>query len=400
MSEFTPLLIVIIAAVLGAAFIYTSFQRGGRYTGLGVLVGAGAGVVGSLIFMAPLNFCTFEAERTPVDIIFGVVLIAVGMLITLVPARLFLRWRLEKTASPFEDSMAQPGAFKGGLTPWLLLTPTLFILVLFLYYPWLDNFRLATLLTGRSAPRSRFVCVSNFTDLLGDPQYHYSVFITFVIAAAIVIVGLTLSLLIATAAYQPVRGARIYRTLLIWPYAISPVVAGVIFGLMFDPAAGVINYFTDQLFGFKIPWLLDPKLAVIAVILTSVWKSMGFSILFYIAGLQNVPTDLQEAASIDGANAIQRFVRIVIPLLSPITFFLIITNMTYAFFEIFGTIDYLTAGGPLNGTTTMMYQIYETQGDSLGLGAAAAQSIVLFLVVIGMTLVQFRGTGRRVTYGA
>jgi len=177
-------------------------------------------------------------------------------------------------------------------------------------------------------------------------------------------------------------------------------VAGVIFGLMFDPASGVINYFTNNLFGFKIPWLLDPKLAVIAVIMTSIWKSMGFSILFYIAGLQNVPTDLQEAASIDGATRIQRFFRITVPLLSPITFFLIITTITYSFFDIFGTIDYLTAGGPLNATTVMMYRIYEISNTSLGLGSAAAQSIVLFLMVVGLTLLQFRGVGRRVTYGA
>jgi sn-glycerol 3-phosphate transport system permease protein len=397
MPESLPVLVILVAAILGAAFMAVSFRR---LMGIGALAGAIAGGVGALIFMAPLNFCTFEAERTPLDVALGIVLIGIGMLITLLPVRWFIRWRTQDAATPFADASTQ-GTFSGSpLTPWLLLAPTLFILIFFLYYPWFDNFRLSTLLIGRGAPRSRFVCVDNFTGLMTDPQYHYSVIITFVIAAAIVVIGLSLSLLIASAAYQPIKGARIYRTLLVWPYAISPVVAGVIFQLMFDPAAGVINYFTDNLFGFKIPWLLDPKLAVVAVILTSVWKSMGFSILFYIAGLQNIPADLQEAASIDGANRIQRFFRITIPLLSPITFFLIITTMTYSFFDIFGTIDYLTAGGPLNATTVMMYSIYETANTSLGLGSAAAQSIVLFLMVVGLTVLQFRGVGRRVTYGA
>lgn len=401
MAESLPIVIIAIAAVIGAAFMYFSFQPSGRLAGIGALAGAVAGGIGPLIFMVPLNFCTFEAERTALDVVFGVVLIGVGMLITLVPLRWVIRSRMQNAPSPFSDSLSQQGTFRSrAITPWLLLAPTLFILVFFLYYPWFDNFRLSTLLIGRGAPRSRFICLDNFTSLIAEPEYHYSVVITFVIAAAIVVLGLSLSLLIATAAYQPVKGGRIYRTLLVWPYAISPVVAGVIFQLMFDPAAGIINYFTDNLFGFKIPWLLDPKLAVIAVILTSVWKSMGFSILFYIAGLQNIPSDLQEAASIDGATRIQRFFNITVPLLSPITFFLIITTITYSFFDIFGTIDYLTAGGPLNATTVMMYRIYETSNTSLGLGSAAAQSIVIFLMVVGLTALQFRGVGRRVTYGA
>jgi sn-glycerol 3-phosphate transport system permease protein len=197
-----------------------------------------------------------------------------------------------------------------------------------------------------------------------------------------------------------VKGARIYRTLLIWPYAISPAVAGVIFLLLFNPAGGIINYMLSGLGLPAVPWLNNPTFAPWAVIIASVWKSMGFNILFYIAGLQNVPKDLQEAAAIDGANAWQRFWRVVFPLLSPITFFLIITNMTYAFFETFGTIDYLTRGGPLNSTTTMMYRIYQVGIQNNDLGKAAAQSIVLFILVIGLTIMQFRSTGSRVTYGA
>jgi len=201
-------------------------------------------------------------------------------------------------------------------------------------------------------------------------------------------------------AYLPIKGARIYRTLLIWPYAISPVVAGVIFLLLFNPAGGIVNYFLNGVFGFTIPWLNNPTAAPWAVIIASVWKSLGFNILFYIAGLQNVPKDLIEAGSIDGANALQRFRHIVIPLLSPITFFLIITNMTYAFFESFGTIDALTNGGPLHATSTLMYRIYEVGIQNNDLGKASAQSIILFVMVIGLTLIQFRSADTRITYGA
>jgi sn-glycerol 3-phosphate transport system permease protein len=212
--------------------------------------------------------------------------------------------------------------------------------------------------------------------------------------------GLTIALFIAMMAYQPIRGARIYRTLLVWPYSLSPAVVGVIFLLMFSPIAGVINYVIESLFGFKVPWLNDPTYAPWTVILAAVWNHLGFNILFYIAGLQNVPTDLQESAAIDGANAWQRFRHVIFPLLSPITFFLVITNLTYSFFDIFATIDMLTRGGPVNSTTTLIYRIFQTGVQERDLGKAAAQSIVLLVMVIGITVLQFRTTGRRVNYGA
>jgi sn-glycerol 3-phosphate transport system permease protein len=232
--------------------------------------------------------------------------------------------------------------------------------------------------------------VDNFTELLVDPEYFNSIFITFFIGIAVVVFSMGLALLIAYMAYRPLRGAQIYRTLLIWPYAISPAVAGIIFVLMFNPAGGIINRFLDSVFGFQIGWLNDPNAAPWTIIIASVWKSVGFNILFYIAGLQNVPKDLQEAASIDGANAWQRFWRVTWPLLGPITFFLVITNLTYAFFETFATIDFITGGGPLGSTTTLMYRVYEVGVAQNQLGRGAAQSIVLFLMVIGLTLIQFR----------
>jgi sn-glycerol 3-phosphate transport system permease protein len=397
MSPTLPLLITLAAALIGAAYLAISFNLRGHRALIGAGIGAAAGAVGVLFFMLPLNWCTFDPERDPIDAGFGLLLIGLGMLASLGLARwlsyAIMERRLTTGARP-------PGAFKGWLTPILLLAPTLIVLALFLYYPSLDTFRLSTLLIRLGNPRSAFICVDNFTRLADDTDYLNSVVTTLGMSVAIVVIGLVLSLLIATLAYQPIKGAPFYRTLLIWPYAISPAVAGVIFLLLFNPTGGIINYFLDRVLGIQIPWLNNPTFAPWAVIVASVWKSLGYSILFYLAGLQNVPKDLLEAASIDGANAIQRYFSVVIPLLSPITFFLIITNMTYAFFDTFGTIDYLTGGGPLESTTTMMYNIYVVGVRNNDLGKAAAESIILFVLVIGLTIFQFRTAGQRVSYGA
>lgn len=395
-----PLVVLIFAALAGAVLMAWLFRQTGLSPLISAAIGLAAGLGGTLVFMLPLNFCTFEAERPTLDLIFGLLLIGVGLALTLSAAAWLVRWWRGRGQSQPAAASSQPGAFRGKIMPWLLLAPTLIILALFLYYPSLDTFSLSTQLARLGARRSAFVCVDNFTRLVTDQSYLNSLALTLVMSAAIVMIGLVLSLLVALAAYQPVKGARVYRTLLIWPYAISPAVAGVIFLLLFNPVGGIINYLLNGVGLPSVPWLNNPAYAPWAVILASVWKSMGFNILFYIAGLQNVPKDLQEAAAIDGANAVQRFRYVVLPLLSPITFFLIITNMTYAFFETFGTIDYLTAGGPLSSTTTLMYRIYYIGIQNNDLGKAAAQSIILFVMVIGLTVLQFRSTGRRVTYGA
>ena len=393
----SPIIPVLLAALTGSAYLAHALRRHNLL--LGGILGAAAGGAGSLLFMLPLNFCTFEPERTTADALFGILLIGIGMALLLVPLRFFLLRLLKRM--PLFEAQATPGAFKTRLwMPLFFLAPTLVILALFIYYPSLDTFRLSTLLARLGIPRTAFVCVDNFTRLANDASYLNSFIITLAISAAIVFFSLALALLIATMAYQPIKGAKIYRALLIWPYAISPVVAGLIFLLLFNPTGGIINYFLNNLIGLKIPWLNNPTFAPWVVIIASVWKSLGFNILFYIAGLQNVPEDLKEAASIDGANALQRFFRIVVPLLSPITFFLIITNTTYAFFDTFGTIDYLTGGGPLKSTTTLMYRVYEVGIQNNDLGKAAAQSIILFIMVIGLTVIQFRTAGRRVNYGA
>jgi len=300
------------------------------------------------------------------------------------------------------SSTGQPtqGTFKHWWIALPLLLPTLTILAVFLYYPSLETLRLSTMLSRLGARREVFICVDNFTRLAQDQEYWDIVGRTIYISFFIVVLSMGLSLLIATMAYLPIRGASIYRILLVWPYAMSPAVAGIIFLLMFNPSGGMFNYLSGNWFGFKLGWLNDPKVAPWTIIIASVWKSMGFNILFYIAGLQNVPKDLIEAGAIDGAGVIRRFWHIVWPLLSPTTFFLIVTNVTYAFFETYATIDYLTpGGGPLQSTTTMMYRVIQMGVYNNDMGKAAAQSIVLFMMVIGLTLVLFRTGGRQVTYG-
>jgi sn-glycerol 3-phosphate transport system permease protein len=399
-----PLITGAVCALVGAAILFWTFRRRGSALLLAAAGGA-AGGLGSLLFMLPLEFCTFAAGEDgsslpkTIDVIFGIGLMIVGAALLIAGVR-WISLRLLRHQPLVIDS--QPGVFRvSPLVPYLLLAPTLIILIAFLYYPSLDTFRLSTLLARLGARRTAFICVDNFTSLLTDASYMRSLLITLALTAAIVVIGLTLSLFVATMAYQPVKGARIYRTLLIWPYAISPVVAGIIFLLLFNPTGGLLNAVLRPIIGYNIGWLNDPNVALWSVIIASVWKSMGYNILFYIAGLQNVPADLKEAASIDGANVLQRFWHIVIPLLSPITFFLIITNMTYAFFETFGTIDALFgSGGPLNAAETLMYRIYDTGIVNNNLGKAAAESIVLFLMVIGITILQFRTTARTVNYGA
>lgn len=390
------ILVTLVPALVGALIYGIHRSRRGHSPLLGGLFGAIAGLAGGLVFMVPLNYCTFDPEHEPVDLYFGILLLVLGTFLALLIVDRALVF-IEQRRSPDYEGDHRAGQFRGRWTPWLLLAPTLTILTLFLYYPAIDNFRLSLLLTRLGTSRTAFVCVNNYTLLL-QPDYIRTIGITIFISLMIVILTLILALLVAYVAYQPIAGASIYRTLLIWPYAISPTVAGIIFSLVFNETVGIANR-SLQAFGVGgVKWLTDANLAAWTIIFASVWKSMGFSILFYIAGLQNVPKDLVEAGAIDGANAVQRFRRIIVPMLSPITFYLVVTNITYAFFDTFGTIDFLTRGGPAGATSVMMYRIYVTGIQQSDLGKAAAQSIVLFVLVIGITLIQFRTQGNR-AYG-
>ncbi len=394
----SPVVLMLAGAAIGAAVVAYIFKRAGGLWLLGLGLGAIAGAFGSALFLAPLDYCTFEAGRESLDQAFGLILAAAGTAIVVAPIG-WLSGKLLRRESLIEGQQSQ-GAFRHWWIALPLLAPTLTILLLFLYYPSLETLRLSTMLSRLGARREVFVCVDNFTRLVKDQTYFDTVVRTMYMSFFIVVLSMGLSLLIATMAYLPLRGASIYRILLVWPYAMSPAVAGIIFLLMFNPSGGLINYLLGKWLGIKLGWLNDPQVAPWTIILASVWKSMGFNILFYIAGLQNVPKDLIEAGAIDGAGVLRRFWHIVWPMLSPITFFLVVTNLTYAFFETYATIDYLTpGGGPLRSTTTMMYRVIQLGVQNNDMGKAAAESIVLFLTVIGITVVLFRTGGRQVTYG-
>jgi sn-glycerol 3-phosphate transport system permease protein len=396
-----PWLVNSIAALLGAAGLATYFRERRASTRLwALLLGGLAGLAGTQLVMWPLAYCTFDVERNTLDAILGAALIATaGAALGALAASSLRRLDDGRGLIPAPETYA--GVFK---SPWaplialLCLLPTLTVLSVFHYYPLAQTFRLSTRLVRLGAPRTRFVCLNNFSSLFLDGDYWYSLMITFVIGLGVVLVAMSFGLLVAQMANLPIRGASVYRALLIWPIAISPIVAGVLFQLMLNPIAGVVNHLLEGAFRFRVPWLGNAFFATLSIILTAAWNQTGFNILFYIAGLKNVSPELLEAAYIDGANPIQGFFKITFPLLSPFTFFLIVTNTIYAFFQTFGVIDVLTRGGPVNATVSAMYRVYLVGIVGKDLGKAAAQSLLLLLIVVGITILQFRSSRERVSY--
>ena len=307
--------------------------------------------------------------------------------------------------------MRDNAVFTSRVLPWLLLLPSFVILLVFIYYPtiqaWVLSLHRANLFLGTR----KFVGFENFRLMFTGPladKYIQVVIQTFFYGFLVVGLGLSLAIVLATLASQPIRGARIYRLLLIWPFALSPAVAGTIFLFMFNADVGAVNEVLRALFGIRPRWLDTPTLAFTLVVVASVWKNLGYNIVFYLAALQNIPKELNEAAAIDGASPVQRFLRITVPLLSPMTFFLLFTNLTFAFFESYGLIDIVTKGGPVGPapvdgagiTTTMIYQVtIDGFGGSGNTGLAASLGNVILLFTAIITILQFRYGGRRVQYG-
>ena len=308
--------------------------------------------------------------------------------------------------------MKDNAVFKGRLLPWLFLLPSFIILIVFIYYPavqaWILSLHRANIFLGTR----KFVGLENFITLFAgtlSPKYIQVVGQSFIFSASVVILGLSLSVILATLASQKIRGARIYRLFLIWPFALSPAVAGTIFLFLFNPEIGTVNEVLDLLFGIKPRWLDTPWLAFFLVVLAAVWKNLGYNIVFYLAALQNIPQELDEAAAIDGAGPIQRFFSITYPMLSPMTFFLLFTNLVFSFFDAYGIIDIITAGGPVGTppfdnaglTTIMIFQVSEDGfGGSGNTGLAAAFGNIILLIVATITVLQFRFGSRNVNYGA
>lgn len=293
-------------------------------------------------------------------------------------------------------------AFRGRWLPYLMLAPTLLILAVFLYWPALQTFWLAlTRESIRQGAPPKFIGFENFVTLVNDPTYLGAVLFTIWLAGGVVLFSLALALAIALLGLQPVRGASVYRAFLIWPYGISPAVAGIIFLLTFNEAFGLARWLSESLLGVQIHWLTNPALAPFAVMFAAVWRTLGFNVLFYMAALQNLPQDVLEAAIIDGASPWRRFWSITFPLLSPITLFLAVTTLSYSMFDLFGLIDIMTRGGPSNATTNMVYRIYLDAFSFAGKGGlAAAQSLILFILVAAISVLQIRSTRSLIHYGA
>ncbi len=295
-------------------------------------------------------------------------------------------------------------AFRGRWLPWLFLFPTLLVLAVFSYYPAIRTLRLSVFRANIVVGNEQFVGLSNFAGLLSSPVYHQVILQTLVFMALVVVLGLAVALGLSWLASKPIAGAKFYRLMLIYPYALSPAIAGTLWLFLFNPEIGAVNALLGTLFGAKPRWLDDPFLAFGLVVVAAIWKGLGYNVVFYLAAIQNVPAEVLEAAEMDGATAWQRFWRVVFPLLSPMTFFLVFTNIVASLFDSFGLVNILTRGGPVYGqtgiTTFLMYQLYEDGFRNFKTGAAAAQAVLMLSLVICLIVLQFRYGNRRVHYGA
>jgi sn-glycerol 3-phosphate transport system permease protein len=287
--------------------------------------------------------------------------------------------------------------FKQRLLPYLLLAPQLAITMVFFFWPAGQAVWFAFLRQDAFGIRTTFVGFENFTDLFADPLYLETIGNTAVFSTGVTILSLVVALLLAALADREIRGAAVYRTLLIWPYAIAPAIAAVLWIFLFHPSIGLIGRALNEN-GLPFDYKLNGGQAMTVVILASAWKQVSYNFIFFLAGLQSIPKAVLEAAAIDGARPLRRFWTIVFPLLSPTTFFLAVVNLVYAFFDTFGVIDALTKGGPAKSTETLIYRAYVDGRVNLDLGSSSAQSVVLMVVVIALTAIQFRYVERRVHY--
>ena len=278
------------------------------------------------------------------------------------------------------------------------------MLAVFSYYPAARTLRLSVFRANLIVGNEQFVGLANFAELLSSPVYHQVIVQTLIFVALVVVFGLMFALSLAWLASKPIAGAKFYRLMLIYPYALSPAIAGTLWLFLFNPEIGAVNTLLDTLIGVKPRWLDNPFLAFVLVVVASIWKGLGYNVVFYLAAIQNIPGDVMEAAEIDGASAWQSFWRVAFPLLSPMTFFLVFTNIVTSLFDSFGLVNILTRGGPVYGetgiTTFLVYQLYEDGFRNFRTGAAAAQAVLMLLLVICIVAMQFRYGNRKVHYGA
>jgi sn-glycerol 3-phosphate transport system permease protein len=311
---------------------------------------------------------------------------------------------MDAQVKPTHDSLGSDGlnmqkqaVFQSRALPLLLIAPQFAVVLVFFYWPALQAVWQSFLLQDAFGLSTTFVAFENYLDLVRQPEYFNALVRTFVFSALIAGSSLSFALLLAVMADKQLTGGAIYRTLLIWPYAVAPAVAGVLWIFMLHPSLGVL---ARGLRNLGIDWnpLLNGDHAMILVVLAAAWKQISYNFLFFLAGLQSIPKSVLEAAAIDGAGPARRFWTVTFPLLTPTIFFLIVVNIVYAFFDTFGIIDAMTGGGPAKATETLVYKVYLDGLLGGNLGSSAAQSVLLMVIVIGLTAIQFRYVERKVTY--
>jgi len=287
--------------------------------------------------------------------------------------------------------------FRSAWLPYALLAPQIAVTLVFFFWPAAQAIWFSFQLQDAFGLRTEFVGLRNFEALFADSRYLASFRTTAVFSVLVAFFGIAISLLLAAMADRVVRGALAYRTLLIWPYAVAPAVAGVLWAFIFAPSVGVVTYVLRR-WGIDWNWILRGDQAMLLVVIASVWKQVSYNFLFFLAGLQSIPRSLVEAAAIDGAGPARRFWTVVFPLLSPTTFFLLVVNIVYAFFDTFGVIDATTQGGPAQDTQILVYKVYYDGVKAADLGGSSAQSVILMCIVIVLTALQFRFVERKVQY--
>ena len=287
--------------------------------------------------------------------------------------------------------------FRSRWLPWLLLAPQALVIGVFFFWPAAQALLQSLQQQDAFGLSTEWVGLANFQTLFNDDSYLASFKTTAVFSLLVAVLGLAVSLLLATMANRVVRGAPVYKTLLIWPYAVAPAIAGVLWLFMFAPSIGVVAYGLQRL-GVDWNHLLNADHAMTLVVMADVWKQVSYNYLVFLAGLQSIPKSLLEAAAIDGAGPWRRFWTITFPLLSPTSFFLLVINVVYAFFDTFGIIDAATHGGPGKDTAILVYKVYYDGFKALDLGGSAAQSVVLMVIVVTLTVLQFRFVEKKVQY--
>ncbi len=287
--------------------------------------------------------------------------------------------------------------FDGKLLPYALLLPQLVITIVFFYWPAGQAVWQSFLVQDAFGLSTEFVWLENYAVLFSNPNYYRSMLTTLVFSVLVTTFSLSIALMLAVQADKHIKGAGGYKTFLMWPYAVAPAIAGVLWLFMFQPSLGLVSQAIRAL-GFDWNPLLNGNHAMALIVMAATWKQISYNFLFFLAGLQSIPKSVIEAAAIDGARPMRRFWTVIFPLLSPTTFFLLVVNIVYVFFDTFGIIDSVTGGGPAQATTTLVYKVYSDGRLGGDLGGSAAQSVILMILVIGLTAIQFRYIERKVQY--